>query len=185
MIKVMIWIKTTIIILMHAQAYAADTSVEVLLKMPLDEKRGYCIDVVGSQARADVSRPLQAHSCYSYEGRVAVDQGFDVVQLQADAFRLIHFDLCMSGELREGGLLTLAACSDHPAKKFMWLPSGAISPRNAPNLCVTAADGLGMPGNGGSPVHLRRKLSLEKCDKSRAAYQTWRYRATFERVASE
>ena len=58
MIKVMIWIKTTIIILMHAQAYAADTSVEVLLKTPLDVKRGYCIDVVGLASPHDVIRLL-------------------------------------------------------------------------------------------------------------------------------
>jgi hypothetical protein len=168
---------------LHTAAYAADTSVEVLLKAPLDEPRGYCIDAVGPQARADISRPLQAHSCYSYQGRVAVDQGFELVRLQAGAFKLIFFNVCMSATPREGSPLMLAPCTDDPAQKFVWLPSGAINPRDAPSLCLTVAEGSGVPGNGGSPVHLKRKLSLEKCDASRSAYQTWRYRAAFDRVA--
>ena len=185
MIKTMVWSKIAFFLLLQAQAYAADAVAEVLLKALLDEKRGYCIDALGSQTKADISRPLQAHSCYSYQGRVAVDQGFEAIKLKAGAFRLTYFNVCMSGSPREGGILTLAPCSDDPAMKFVWLPSGEIRPRDASYLCITVADGSGMPGNGGSPVHLKRNLSLEKCDTSRAAYQTWRYRASFDKISPE
>jgi hypothetical protein len=100
--------------------------------------------------------------------------------LQAGVFKLIYFNVCMTTAPREGGVLSLAPCSDDPAQKFAWLPSGAISPRGAPNLCLTVAQGAGTPGNGGSPTHLRRKLSLESCDPSRATYQAWRNRAAFD-----
>jgi hypothetical protein len=149
-----------LILHVHASAYAKESTVEVLLKAPLDEARFYCIDVVGSQARADISRRLQAHSCYSYHGKIAVDQGFDAAGLQTGIFKLVTFNVCMTTAPREGGALSLAPCSDDLAQKFGWSPSGAISPRGAPNLCLTVAEGAGTPGNGGSPTHLRRKLSL-------------------------
>eukprot|EP01037_Dinobryon_pediforme_P010959 gene10959-11041_t len=172
-----------IVLLLQASAYAADPALEVVLKAPLDEAQGYCIDVVGSQARANISRPLQAHSCYSYQGRVAVDQGFDGAGLQAGSFRLVYFNVCMTAVPREGGLLGLAACSDDLGQSFAWSPSGAISPRGAAELCVTVTEGSGTPGNGGSPIHLRRRLSLERCDASRTVYQSWRARAVFDGAA--
>ena len=49
---------------------------EIQLMNKLDDQRGYCIDIRGHKERAKVQRGLQAHTCYSYQGRIGVDQAF-------------------------------------------------------------------------------------------------------------
>ena len=51
--------------------------VEIYSLNQMDDDRGFCIDIRGHKSKAKVSRGLQAHTCYSYQGEVAVDQGFD------------------------------------------------------------------------------------------------------------
>ena len=43
-------------------------TVEVYLLNTLNDSRGYCIDMMGYKTNGDINRPLQAHSCYSYQG---------------------------------------------------------------------------------------------------------------------
>jgi len=62
---------STIYLSAHGQGSAL---VEVVLAARLDEPRGYCLDVVGHQNKATPTRGLQTHSCYSYQGRLGVDQ---------------------------------------------------------------------------------------------------------------
>lgn len=54
-------------------ASRAETLVEVVLADHLDDRRGFCIDIVGYKQRAKPQRGLQAHSCYSYQGEIGVD----------------------------------------------------------------------------------------------------------------
>jgi len=54
---------------------------EVYLLNNLNDTRGFCIDMTGYKTNADVNKALQAHSCYSYQGSVSVDQGFDVSKI--------------------------------------------------------------------------------------------------------
>ena len=51
--------------------------VEIHLIDLLDEDRGYCLDIKGFKSRAKIERGLQAHTCYSYQGNIAIDQAFD------------------------------------------------------------------------------------------------------------
>ena len=51
--------------------------VEIKLLDNLDDKRGFCIDIKGHKSKAKIERGLQAHTCYSYQGDIAVEQGFD------------------------------------------------------------------------------------------------------------
>ena len=48
--------------------------VEIHLIDLLDEDRGYCLDIKGFKSKAKIDRGLQAHTCYSYQGNIAVDQ---------------------------------------------------------------------------------------------------------------
>ena len=122
---------------------------EVALRAALDEPRGYCLDVIGSQRRAMPERGLQTHTCYSYQGRIAVDQGFDVVQLRAGRWRLPAFEVCMSvAEPAAGARLQLARCDESPAQGFSLMPDGRISAGVNPALCVTAGADSGRPGGG-------------------------------------
>ena len=69
--------------------------VEVYLLNQLDDYRGYCIDIKGYKSKARVNKGLQAHTCYSYQGEIAVDQGFDELKLTKNQFFLPAFDVCM------------------------------------------------------------------------------------------
>ena len=51
--------------------------IEIYLLKPLNDSRGYCIDIMGSKSNADINKGLQSHTCYSYQGEISVDQGFD------------------------------------------------------------------------------------------------------------
>ena len=72
-----------------------NSTVEIYLLENFDESRGYCIDVRGSKTSANIDRPLQAHTCYSYQGTVSVDQGFDESQITNNEFIISFFDVCM------------------------------------------------------------------------------------------
>ena len=56
--------------------------VEIKLIDNLDDKRGFCIDIKGYKSRANIERGLQAHTCYSYQGEIAIDQGLDANKLK-------------------------------------------------------------------------------------------------------
>ena len=60
--------------------------VEIKLLNNLDDKRGFCIDIKGHKFKAKIKRGLQAHTCYSYQGEIAVDQGLDFYSLKKKQF---------------------------------------------------------------------------------------------------
>lgn len=156
---------------------AAQPSVEINLIAPLDEPRGYCIDLVGYKERARTDRPLQAHTCYGYQGSIAVDQGLDAQGVASGRFRFTHFDMCMSAaRVQAGAPLLLAQCAERREQKFDFTPVGEIRPDAAPELCLTIADGKGVDGGGGQPVHLRRALTLDTCAPTAAQRQRWQTR---------
>ena len=79
---------------------------EIYLLEQLNENRGYCIDIIGSKLNADPDNGLQAHTCYSYQGEVSVDQGFDNVKIDEDEFYMPFFDVCMEAENTSGYINT-------------------------------------------------------------------------------
>lgn len=156
---------------------AAQPMVEIGLVAPLDEPRGYCLDIVGSPARARTDRPLHAHTCYGYRGGVTLDQGLDPQALPSGRLRFVHFDLCMSAaHAHAGAPLLLAPCAARGEQRFTLSAEGHIRPEAASGLCLTVADGEGLAGGGGQPIHLRRALTLEPCTPSAHARQRWRQR---------
>lgn len=154
----------------------AGETVEVLLVDRLDEPRGFCLDIRGHKQRARVDRGLQAHSCYSYQGQIGVDQGFDTDAIKAGRFHMPGFDVCMTAAAETGARLGLAKCDGSSGQGFSMTASGEIVAKAAPKLCVTVAGGDSREGGGGRPVHLIRGLTLENCDQARARYQRWRVR---------
>ena len=158
-------------------AHAGET-VEVLLVERLDDPRGFCLDIRGYKQRAKVASGLQAHSCYSYQGQLAVDQGFDSDDIKAGRFRMPGFDVCMTAQGAEAGArLGLAKCDGSPQQGFSLTAKGESVAKSAPKLCVTVAGGESRQGGGGQPVHLIRRLTLEACEEGRAKYQRWRVRS--------
>jgi hypothetical protein len=151
--------------------------VQVLLIDRLDEPRGLCLDIVGLKYSVTPGRGLQAHTCHSYGGKIAVDQTFDAELIWTGEFRLPGFNICMTlTSAQEGRQLTLNKCDGTDQQRFDFKPEGQIVPNIQPTLCLTVDGGASIPG-GDRPGDLIRKLTVERCSTSRASFQSWRVRS--------
>jgi len=165
-----------------ATQLCAAAIVEITLADKLDEPRGFCLDIVGSQRRAVPARGLQAHTCYSYQGQIAVDQGFSAEELPNGIFHMPGFDVCMTlPDARPGSTLALKACDGGPLQQFTFKDNGTIVFNADRSLCLTVRDGASSPGGGGKPIHLLRRLSVERCNQDLDKFQKWRIRKIAER----
>ena len=163
-------------LLLAQPAYAA-TIVEVTLVDKLDEPRGFCLDIVGSQRRAAPAQGLQAHTCYSYQGKLAVDQGFVGEGLKNGEFRLPWFNACLTRlDGPAASTPSLRDCDGGPRQRFHITISGHITPESDSTLCLTVDDTASRPGGGGKPPHLIRSLMFRACAVDLDKFQKWRIR---------
>jgi hypothetical protein len=148
--------------------------VEIYSLNHMDENREFCIDIRGHKSKAKINRGLQAHTCYSYQGEVAVDQGFDSSKLMKNQFHLPAFNVCMeAASVIPSASLQLSKCRDGQLQRFEWDKEGKIHLMDYGNLCLTFAQGKSRKGGGGSPVHLIRNLSMETCNDTLKPFQKW------------
>ena len=156
-------------------AEAQEGLLEVMLADPLDEPRGYCLDIAGGRGvDAPLDQGLQAHTCYNYTGRILEDQGFDASEIEEGQFRLPYFDVCAAAEgIEEGAALVLESCDNMDAQSFELNDAGNLVISSRPDLCVTVSSSEKREGRGGSPIHVMRPLTLQPCTDDDAAYQTW------------
>ena len=141
-------------------------TVEIYLLNTLNDSRGYCLDIIGYKDDANVSKGLQSHSCYSYQGQISVDQGFDSERISQKEFYIPHFKVCMQAQkIQESSSIDLKACDKNENQKFILQTNGEINPESNLNLCLTVSKTF-REGGGGSPVHLIRDLSLLACGGS-------------------
>ena len=146
--------------------------VELKLLNNLDDKRGFCIDIKGHKFRAKISRGIQAHTCYSYQGEIAVDQGLDFNKLKQKQLFFPYFDVCAHPTSSKNPLnLNLKTCGS--SEEFVFSEDNTIRLKNNTNLCLTVAEGYSRKGGGGSPVHLIRNLSMQTCNQQKSIYKTW------------
>ena len=150
--------------------------VEIYLLDPLEDSRNFCVDIVGSKANADTQRGLQAHTCYSYQGEISVDQGFDKNRISEQEFFMPSFEVCMTFNSTDNDL-ALSVCNGSELQKFTFLTNGNIVVNSDPNLCVTVDQNDAREGGGGNPVHLIRELKIEECRESLSMYQSWGIRS--------
>lgn len=59
-----------------------------------------CLDILVYKQRAKLDRGLQGHGCYSYQGGIAVDQGFDRDHIKAGRFHVPGLAVCMTARRR-------------------------------------------------------------------------------------
>ena len=146
--------------------------VELKLLNNLDDKRGFCIDIKGHKFRAKISRGIQAHTCYSYQGEIAVDQGLDANKLKQKQLFFPYFDVCVHPTSSKNPLnLNLLKCDN--TEEFVFSEDNTIRLKNNTNLCLTVAEGNSRKGGGGSPIHLIRNLSMKTCNQQNSVYKTW------------
>ena len=146
---------------------------EIYLLEQLNENRGYCIDIKGSKLNADPDNGLQAHTCYSYQGEVSVDQGFDNVKIDEDEFYMPFFDVCMEAEnISASSTLNLKGCNKNEKQKFKFNNKAEIVLNDNNNLCLTVSENS-REGGGGTPTHLIRDLILDNCSTDISTRQRW------------
>ena len=156
--------------------------VEVTLVDELDGiVSGYCLDIArGKKADADPANGLQAHTCYSHEGELAIDQIFDAGKFADEQLFMPEFDVCATvSEIGADATVALAACDGSETQRLVFSGTGQISPVADPTLCVTAAEET---RTGRSETNLMRALSLQPCSDSSAATQVWRIRSEDDRA---
>ena len=152
----------------------ANENVEIHLINQLDDPRGFCIDIRGHKFKANIDRGLQAHTCYSYQGKISPDQGFSSLQLTKNQFILPFFNVCMeASSLKVSANLNLAKCNRNKLQNFEWFNENKIRLISNRKLCLTVNQGQSRKGGGGTPVHQMRNLSMEPCSKSLNSYQVW------------
>jgi len=146
---------------------------EIYLLEQLNENRGYCIDIKGSKLNADPDNGLQAHTCYSYQGEVSVDQGFDNVKIDEDEFYMPFFEVCMEAEnTSASSILKLKVCNKNVKQKFKFNSNEEIVLSDNTNLCLTVSENS-REGGGGTPTHLIRDLILDNCSADISTRQRW------------
>lgn len=155
--------------------------VEVVLKDNLDgDLNGYCLDISGGGENANPENGLQAHTCYSYQGDLGVDQAVDSSSLEKGRILLIDFDVCATMPNHEqGAKVELKLCDGTDSQQFTMSETGAISPASAPGMCLTAGKDTAF-GRGGTSPHQIKTLTLEVCSEEEAAYQQWYTRTQAE-----
>ena len=178
--KFLLILLTYSILFLSNIAKSEDTGelVEIYLINQIDEQRGYCIDIKGYKLKAKVNRGIQAHTCYSYQKQIAVDQGFDRKKIMNNQFFLLRFNVCMeASSIVAPGKLFLKDCNLKDVQKFMLMSDGRISLVSNKKLCLTASQGESRKGGGGSPAHLIRNLLLQPCNDKLMNYQKWNIRS--------
>lgn len=168
---------TILLALVGFSSLASAENVEMTLSDELDgDLNSYCLDMRGYQTSADPAKGLQAHTCYSYQGSLAVDQIYDTDRFADGILYLPNFDVCatLSG-LNAGANINLAKCDGQDLQKISLTDSGKLSPASAMNMCFTVGKDTRL-GRGGTSQHQIKSLSLQACSDDLAAYQTWRTR---------
>lgn len=150
--------------------------------VPMDEPRGYCLDVAGFGVNARPEEPLRAHTCKYGEDNI--DQIFKWVDQASGHVMMPAYDRCLSVEsMQTGEPLFVSECAQTTLQAWDFIPNGNISLRARPELCLTVgpdridagADILVFPGYG------YRTATLEFCRGSGDELQNFRWGLEAER----
>lgn len=154
---------------------ASAQDVEIYLVNKLDGNLNhYCLDMRGFQDRADVTADIQTHTCYSYQGQLAVDQKMPLSEIENGRIHLESFEVCASINGTSGGsTIGLAECSDDEMQKINLTENGQLIPEAAPTMCFTAGTSSWRGGQDGNSPHQIRTLNLQPCSDEALVYQRW------------
>lgn len=135
----------------------------------------YCLDTNGPPHAMQLDTPLQAHTCYSYQGNLTDDQAMDTEDIGRGKIRIVAVDLCAQLDGTEpGATITLTDCADTPEQQFELRANGQFAPVAYPELCLTAGPTSWRGGPVDNPNdNLARTLHLQRCGNEAQRYQRW------------
>lgn len=155
-----------------AGALPAEEGQFLRIRAPLDEPRGYCLDIRGHKSGVQLRQPLQVHTC-KY-GIWHLDGLFVMSAAQGGRLRMPHFRLCVEARrMAAGARVGLERCSAGAAQKWAFQADGTIHPAGAATLCLTVAPGAGR--DAGPSGYVVRAVSLTACSTAAAARQRWAF----------
>ena len=148
----------------------SDERVFMRVIAPLDEARGYCLDIPGHASGVRIESPLQAHTCkhgiWNHDGR------FDQAALADGSLSMPHYELCVRSESASAGArLFLGECSAAGVTLWTVQASGEIALAASQELCITIEAGPGR--NAGGPQYLMKGGGLDACLPQSADRQRW------------
>lgn len=154
---------------------ATAQDVELYLVNKLDGNLNhYCVDMLGFQDNANPEGNLQTHTCYSYQGQLAVDQKIPSEELAGGKIHLYSFEVCAQINGTSGGsTIGLAECSDNEMQVINLTENGQLIPEAAPTMCFTAGTSSWRGGRDGNSPHQIRTLNLQPCSDEALVYQRW------------
>lgn len=151
------------------QATAAADEMFLRLKAPLDEPRGFCLDIPGHRASVRLERPLHAHSCKHFIWHR--DGIFDTAAFGRGALRMPEYDLCVeAASTAPGAPVRLKECNASKLQTWRRDSSGAVASGAAPRLCLTVGPGPSRPAGAD---HIVRTIRLMPCALESAERQRW------------
>jgi len=173
MTKTRVWIVVALLVALRPTAGSAEVGL-LRTAQPLDEARGYCIDIAGAGATLRLDDLLQAHTC-KYGGPLD-DQTFEPIA--GGVIKAPSYNRCLAAAtLDPGAKLMLRACASAATQRWA-IAGGRLSPESRRDLCVAVANTKGEIAGTPvliSPVYHRRDLALERCDEGQQARQSFRW----------
>ena len=104
--------------------------------VPMDEPRGYCLDVAGFGVNARPDEPLRVHTCKYGEDNI--DQLFRWVDFESGHVVMPAYERCLAAEsLQTGARIFVKECSDSELQAWTFVPNGNLALRTKPDLCLT------------------------------------------------
>ena len=137
---------------------------------PLDEARGYCLDIPGHRTSVQIESPLHVHTCkhgiWNQDGR------FDVAAFQDGVLRMPHYELCLRAENASiGARLLLAECTEAELQTWTLQDSGQIALGAFPQRCITVEEGPSR--DAGGPQYRVKGVGLDTCAQQASDRQRW------------
>ncbi len=151
-------------------AQVNDQGVFLRVLAPLDEARGYCLDIPGHRSSVQLESPLHVHTCkhgiWNQDGR------FDITALENGVLRMPHYELCLQAENTAiGARLLLEECSQAEVQTWTLQYSGEIALEAFPQMCITVEEGPGR--DAGGPQYLMKGVGLDTCAQRANDRQRW------------
>ncbi len=148
----------------------SDEGVFLRVIAPLDETRGYCLDIPGHLSSVRIDSPLQVHTCkhgiWNQDGR------FDAAALRNGVLIMPRYELCLQAEgASMGARLILATCNEVELQTWTLQDSGQIALEAFPQGCITVEEGPGR--DAGGPQYRMRGVGLETCVQQADDRQRW------------
>ncbi len=147
-----------------------DQGVFLRVIAPLDEVRGYCLDVPGHLSSVQIDSPLQVHTCkhgiWNQDGR------FDMAALGYGVLRMPYYELCLQAENTSiGARLLLAECTEAELQTWKLQDTGQIALEASPQRCITVE--AGPSRDAGGPRYRMNGVGLDACSQQASDRQRW------------